>query len=332
MLIEREKGLFSIEDLTFTTAAPESEEAQEVIRSLSQIPKTLNPKYFYDQLGSQLFEQICSLPEYYPTRTEASILEEYAPEIASITGTCQLVELGSGSSSKTRFLLSAYQEGKYACEYVPIDVSKSAIAISVGQLHQDYPDLSIKALVGSYERAIAYLKFIPIPRRMIFFLGSSLGNFNPSECDRFFDNITSILSKGDYFLLGVDLEKSPTILEAAYNDSQGITAAFNLNMLNHLNKRFGGNFDVNFFAHEAIYNTTAKQIEMYLTSQKEQVVRLENIGLTIDLKDQESILTEISRKFNLEKIQVELQSKGLKTLKTYTDNNNWFALILCQKR
>lgn len=305
-------------------------DGEDVIQGLAKKQKTLPAKYFYDSRGSQLFEQICELPEYYPTRTEASILRQYAGEIARITGDCELVELGSGSSTKTRLLLKAYQSRNYSCKYVPVDVSASILKESALQLQVEYPALHVQGLIGTYEQALAQLTPASLPARMIFFLGSSLGNFTPQECDVLLNQITDVLAPGDYFLLGIDLQKPQHILEAAYNDSQGVTAAFNLNMLDHLNWRFQGNFDTGLFAHQAIYNPNENQIEMYLHCRASHVVNLESLGLNITWKTGETLLTEISRKFDLETVEKELDSKGLKTLKSFTDPKKWFGLLLCQ--
>ncbi|HLP90207.1 MAG TPA: L-histidine N(alpha)-methyltransferase [Nostocaceae cyanobacterium] len=330
MLAQNQAGNWQIKHLTTPTTASENQPGQDVIAGLSQTPKTIPPKYFYDDRGSQLFEEICELPEYYPTRTEAAILQKCAEEIAQITGACELVELGSGSSSKTRILLDAYQNQDYYCKYVPIDVSAGILKISVLQLQQEYPALQIQGLVGTYDQALSQLQPTDRPARMIFFLGSSMGNFMPKECDRFLHQIANILQPDDYFLLGIDLQKPKHILEAAYNDSQQVTAAFNLNMLSHLNWRFQGNFDTNLFTHQAIYNQQENQIEMYLHCQKTHLVHLQSLNLNISLEEGESILTEISRKFDLDIIQTELKSAGLKPLQIFTDPQKWFGLILCQ--
>jgi L-histidine Nalpha-methyltransferase len=305
-------------------------EGQDVIQGLTESPKSLPPKYFYDDLGSELFEKICELPEYYPTRTEAWILRQYANEIAQITGACELVELGSGSSTKTLFLLDAYQKIANYCKYIPIDVSRGILQSSVVKLQQKYPTFLIEGLIGTYEQALAKLKSTLASSRMIFFLGSSLGNFNHRECKIFLKQISQTLQPGDYFLLGIDLQKPKEILEPAYNDSQGVTAAFNLNVLSHLNWRFQGNFDLNLFNHQAIYNQTDAQIEMYLHCQKSHKVSLKALDLEVLFADGESILTEISRKFDLAIMQKQLETHGLKTVKTWTDPKQWFGLILCQ--
>ncbi|MEH1788724.1 MAG: L-histidine N(alpha)-methyltransferase [Nostoc sp.] len=305
-------------------------EGIDVIQGLTQSPKTLPPKYFYDDYGSELFEQICELPEYYPTRTEAWILRQYADEIVQITGACELVELGSGSSTKTEFLLDAYQKLTSCCRYIPIDVSRGILKSSVLKLQQKYPAFFIEGLIGTYEQALIRLESTFTLSRLIFFLGSSLGNFNPRECDDFLRQITKTLQVGDYFLLGIDLQKPKEILEPAYNDSQGVTAAFNMNILSHLNWRFQGNFDLSLFTHQAIYNQTDAQIEMYLHCQKSHKVSLETLDLQVLFADGESILTEISRKFDLVIMQKQLETHGLKILNTWTDPKHLFGLILCQ--
>ncbi len=308
-----------------------TDDGKDVIAGLTQNTKSLSPRYFYDDRGSQLFEQICELPEYYPTRTEASILQTHAAEIAQLTGQCELVELGSGSSTKTRLLLDAYTQLANSVQYIPIDVSGGILKDSAQQLLQDYPNLNIHGLVATYQQALANLEPTKLPGRMVFFLGSSLGNFTPQMCHRFFQQLTAALQRGEYFLLGIDLQKPKPIIEAAYNDSQGVTAAFNLNMLNHLNWRFQGNFDLDLFTHKAIYNQSECQIEMYLHSKSTHTVRLESLDLTVEFTEGEKILTEISRKFNLEEMQSDLEKQGLETLKVWTDPQQWFGMLLCQK-
>uniref|UniRef100_B8HYA1 Methyltransferase n=1 Tax=Cyanothece sp. (strain PCC 7425 / ATCC 29141) TaxID=395961 RepID=B8HYA1_CYAP4 len=303
----------------------------DVFEGLSQTPKTLPPKYFYDDRGSQLFEQICTLPEYYPTRTETWILQHYAGAIAELTGSCELVELGSGSSTKTRLLLDAYShQGESLC-YLPIDVSGGILKQSALELLQDYSGLKVHGLVATYEIGLQQLPQRQLPSRMILFLGSTLGNLTPSQCDRFFAQIGQTLQPGEFFLLGVDLQKSVAQLEAAYDDAQGVTAAFNLNMLQHLNWRFGGNFDLNQFCHRAFYNTVENQIEMHLESRCDQTVFLAELDLTIALQAGETIQTEISRKFKLSQIEQDLQTYGLKPLQSWTDPNHWFGLVLSQR-
>jgi L-histidine Nalpha-methyltransferase len=302
------------------------EDGADVVQGLSRSPKTVPPKYFYDDRGSQLFEKICDLPEYYLTRTETAILQHYAGAIAQHTGACELVELGSGSSTKTRILLEAYQAQNYPLCYRPIDVSGGILQSSAQRLLQTYEQLKIHALVGTYDQALQTLSAAYLPQRMICFLGSSLGNLSPEECDRFFDQVRLALRSGGYFLLGVDLHKSTAQLEAAYNDKQGITAAFNLNLLQHLNQRFNGNFDLAQFEHFAFYNTKLQQIEMHLRSLNSQTIDLKTLNLTAG----ETIRSEISRKFDVATLRSQLQAKGLQTLQIWQDTHQWFGLLLCQ--
>lgn len=327
------KQKIRIEYLVNETETQQNEPASgvDIINGLKNYQqKTLSPQYFYDDSGSLLFEQICQLPEYYPTRTETAILQDFALEISQLTGPTELVELGSGSSTKTRILLDAYQSLGYPLRYLPIDISGGILATSAYQLLEDYPSLQIHGIVGTYEQALQKLEPAPLPSRMICFLGSTLGNLTSTECDRFFSQITAALLPGEYFLLGIDLHKSTEILEAAYNDSEGITAAFNLNMLQHLNYRFDGNFDLKKFEHWAFYNSEKHQIEMHLRSLDNQTVHLKSLNLTVDFTPQETIRTEISRKFNLEIMENYLKSQGLTSVKTWTDPNSWFGLILAK--
>lgn len=328
-----QEGRLKIKRLVNLSTASERETnaGNDVIQGLTQTPKTLPPRYFYDDRGSELFEEICELPEYYPTRTEAAILQQYASEIAQLTGACELVELGSGSSTKTRLLLDAYEGLGYPLRYLPIDVSAGILESSAEQLLFDYPLLQVQGLVSTYELALQHLTPTQLPSRMIFFLGSTLGNLNSQECEIFFSQIKAALEVGEYFLLGIDLQKPKHLLEAAYNDSQGVTAEFNLNMLKHLNKHFQGNFDTNLFEHWAFYNEQLHQIEMHLRSLKTHSVRLESLDLTVDFQASETIMTEISRKFNLELMKQELQAKNLKPIQAWTDQKQWFGLILCQR-
>lgn len=303
----------------------------DVVAGLQQTPKTLPPQYFYDDRGSQLFEAICQLPEYYPTRTETQILRTYGRAIAHVTGPCELVELGSGSSTKTRLLLDAYGDLGYPLCYVPNDVSAGILEQSALALLADYPQLHIRGLIGTYELALQRLESTPLPARMICFLGSTLGNLQPPACDAFFSRVMAALQTGDYFLLGVDLRKPLPVLETAYNDSQGVTAAFNLNMLRHLNHRFHGNFDLEQFEHWAFYNPVQHRIEMHLRSLKAQSVDLKSLGFTVAIAPEETIITEISRKFSLAGMKTYLRTQGLCPLGVWTDPLEWFGLFLAQR-
>jgi dimethylhistidine N-methyltransferase len=318
------------------TSHPQSyiNNGHDVIQGLQQSPKTLPPHYFYDDRGSLLFEQICELPEYYPTRTEASILTAIADELVNLTGACDFIELGSGSSTKTRILLSAFHRQMIQLRYIPVDVSEAILIENAQAILATYPGLSIQGLVSTYQLALDQLPDHDCPHRLMAFLGSSLGNFPPAACADFFKQVSHALDGGDYFLLGVDLRKPVGILEAAYNDAQGITAAFNLNMLRHLNWRFQGNFDLEQFEHHAWFNDDASQIEMHLRSLRPQTVHLERLGLTVNFAKGETILTEVSRKFSLTgptSITDQLAQHDLMPLQVWTDEKAWFALILSQK-
>ena len=326
-------------DYLLDTQVIEKDDIRDVICGLQNTPKSIPARYFYDEYGSQLFEQICQLPEYYPTRTEAIILKQYAAEIVEQTQAAELVELGSGSSTKTRFILDAYNNIDTPLYYTPVDVSGSMLEDTARNLLKEYPQLKIQGKVATYDRALEQISTYSLGKRLIIFLGSSIGNFNHEECDRFIEQVTTALNPGDYFLLGIDLyaqryplgQKPIEILEAAYNDAQQVTAAFNLNMLQHLNNRFQANFNLDLFKHKAIYNTDQNQIEMYLISQEQQSVNLDSLNLNIKLKKEEAILTEISRKFDLQQMKQYLKNNGLNLVKAYTDPQQWFGLLLCQK-
>ncbi|MBW4668896.1 MAG: L-histidine N(alpha)-methyltransferase [Cyanomargarita calcarea GSE-NOS-MK-12-04C] len=324
------KQRLEIQRLLEPTLVVSPSAGSDVVKGLTQIPKSLPPRYFYDDRGSDLFEQICELPEYYVTRTETSILQNCASDIAKITGACELVELGSGSSTKTRILLDAYTQQSLPLRYLPIDVSAGILETSAIQLLADYPSLQVHAIAGTYEFALQQIIPRRLPSRMICFLGSTLGNMNPQECDLFFSQIIDGLQVGEYFLLGVDLQKPKHLLEAAYNDSQRVTAAFNLNMLDHLNRRFEGNFDTTQFEHWAFYNESEHQIEMHLKSASSHTVELDALNLSVNFVLGETIRTEISRKFDIENLRQQLTLRGLVPQKVWTDSNNWFGLLLCQ--
>jgi L-histidine Nalpha-methyltransferase len=303
----------------------------DVVAGLTAQPKSLPPKYFYDDRGSDLFEQITTLPEYYLTRTETAILQAHATDIAHQVGPCELLELGSGSSTKTRYLLNAMRRLGYSLRYIPVDVSGGMLEATAQQLLIEYPSLVVHGLAGTYDAALHHpLPATPYPR-MVAFIGSTLGNLTPAECQVLLGQISATLQPGDYFLLGVDLEKETTVLEQAYNDSQGITAAFNLNMLSHLNWRFQGNFQPEQFQHRAFYNPAARQIEIYIDSLQAQTVHLQRLNLTVDFAEDEPMLSEISRKFNLATLTEDLAAVNLPVQTVFTDAQQWFGLLLCQK-
>ncbi len=322
---------FSLENHLLTHPLSYTSKGEDVVAGLRRSPKSLPAHYFYDHDGSQLFEEICGLPEYYPTRTETAILATVADTIATTTGPCDLIELGSGSSTKTRLLLDAYRHHHYPLRYLPVDVSDRLLEDSARSILADYAQITVYGLISTYALALAELPPCDFPRRLIIFLGSSLGNFTPAQVEEFFQQVYNALEPGDYFLLGVDLEKPTQILEAAYNDAQGVTAAFNLNCLQHLNWRFDGNFNLEKFRHDAHFNADLSQIEMHLVSQVSQDVTLKKLDLSVHFDSGERLLTEISRKFKPMAIANDLSRHGLTPQQTWTDSQQWFGLILCQR-
>ncbi len=318
--------------IDLATDLPQTDDGRDVIQGLTQTPKTLPCRYFYDDRGSELFEQITDLPEYYPTRTEQSILDTYVSEIIALTGACELIELGSGSSRKTHTLLTAYSQLPDPLHYYPIDVSAGILRSTALDLLATYPQLNVCGVAGTYERALAQLPPRIIENRLLMFLGSTMGNLDDRSRDIFLTQVQQALQPGEFFLLGVDLQKPIEILEAAYNDAQGVTAAFNLNVLRHLNDRFDGNFNLVQFTHLAFFNPIASQIEMHLKSSIDQTVKLKALDLEISLKSGETIHTEISRKFNLPALTDTLTDHALQPLKIWTDSQSWFGLILCQRQ
>lgn len=330
-VISRDRLTIEYRTLAKSTTNATAEDGKDVITGLTQVPKALPPKYFYDDVGSQLFEAITQLPEYYLTRTERQILEKSAGAIADLVGPCDLVELGSGSSSKTRILLNAYRQLGSSLRYVPVDVSGGMLEESARTLLKEYPSLTIYGLVSTYEATLADLPATDFPHRMIAFIGSTLGNLSTTQCQTFFQEVSQALVAGDYFLLGVDLHKDKATLEAAYNDQQGVTAAFNLNMLKHLNWRFQGDFDPSQFRHVAVYNDRDRQIEMYIESLQDQTVTLKALNLTLSFARGEKLLSEISRKFDLDLLSQALREHGLQVTRTFTDEKRWFGLLLCKR-
>lgn len=303
----------------------------DVVAGLTAPAKSLPCKYFYDAHGSELFDQICDTPEYYTTRTEYAILEACAGEIAKATGPAELVELGSGAARKTHLLLDAYSAEGGPLNFVPIDVSDTMLVDSSRDLISRYDDLTIHAIAGTYEQALEALQSAPGgmgDRRLFVFLGSTIGNFSATQRGRFLSRIFDAMKPGDYFLMGFDRIKDRDVLNAAYNDAQGITAAFNLNILTHLNARFDGDFDPARFNHVAFFNEEESRIEMHLESQADQHVRLTGLNLEIDFTAGERIHTEISTKFDTDKLAAELGAIGFVRAADWSDARRWFSLML----
>ncbi|MEY9841647.1 dimethylhistidine N-methyltransferase/ergothioneine biosynthesis protein EgtC [Streptacidiphilus sp. EB103A] len=298
----------------------------DVRQGLAAQPKTLPPKWFYDELGSKLFEQITELPEYYPTRAEQEILQKRAPEIAAITRARSLVELGSGSSRKTRLLLDALTALGTLQRYSPLDVSASALTEAGEALCRDYPALRVTAAVTDFEHDLP-LHDEPGPR-LLAFLGSTIGNLDPAERTDFYALLRRSLSADDVLLLGADLVKDPGVLVAAYDDSQGVTGAFNKNVLHVLNRELDADFDPDAFEHRAVWNAEAERIEMHLLSRTEQRVKIPAVDLSVAFAAGESLRTEISTKFRRESLTVELAAAGFTVRRWWTDRASRFALLL----
>jgi L-histidine N-alpha-methyltransferase len=300
--------------------------AADVRRGLTRHPKRLPPKYFYDDRGSRLFEAICELPEYYPTRTEHALLTEIADAVIAATRPTQMVELGSGASRKTRVLLDALTRVEPAATYMPIDVSESTLRHSAAALRVAYPSLRVHAIVADYERGLPRLA--GAGSRLVVFLGSTIGNFVPPDDVTFLRRLAEHLTPGEHLLLGVDLVKPVARLHAAYNDAAGVTAEFNRNVLRVLNRELQADFDLERFEHVAFYDPSSAQIEMHLRARTAHTVRLAALDLTIAFRAGETIHTESSRKFTRATAAAMLGAAGFRLDRWYTSSDNAFALAL----
>jgi len=309
----------------------DEDDGVDVAEGLGATRKWLPCRYFYDATGSELFERICATPEYYPTRTERAILEGRASEIASLTGPCELVELGSGSARKTRVLLQAYAADADKVHFVPIDVSDGVLEESSRRLLARIEELTIRGFAGTYEQALASLHPTPAPARMFLFLGSTIGNFSDRRRRAFLCRVRDAMTDGDYFLIGFDRIKDKAVLEAAYNDAAGLTARFNRNILHHLNARFHGNFVPDRFAHLAFYDEARERIEMHLASERPQRVRLADLDLDVNMERDETIHTEISRKFDPDALASELDGLGFARTALWSDEREWFSVLLVRR-
>jgi L-histidine Nalpha-methyltransferase len=302
----------------------------DVRETLLNRPRSLSPKYFYDERGSELFDQICSTPEYYPTRTENNLLSKYAVDIINKTQPEQILELGSGYSVKTRRLFDACQHISHNCTYAPFDVCEEALIESAKKLSKEYQWLNLKPLLGDYNGGLGNLPSAN-GTHLYVFLGSTIGNFEQQDALAFINELYKTMRDGDHFLIGVDRVKKTDVLHAAYNDSQGITAEFNLNVLRVLNRELNANFDINEFSHSAVFNTDKERIEMRLTSNIEQEVQIEELDKTIQFKKDESILTEISQKYTYSGIEEMLTEAGFSITDHFEDENEYFSLVLASK-
>jgi L-histidine Nalpha-methyltransferase len=304
--------------------------AEDVLDGLTRPFKELPPKHFYDARGSELFERICELPEYYPTRTERAILHARAGAIAAATGAREVVELGAGYATKTRVLLDALAEAGTLERYVPVDVSEVTVRACADQLADEYPGLDVHGLVGDFERHLDALPRAPGPR-LIAFLGGTIGNFLPGARRRFLRTLAGRLAPGDHLLLGTDLVKDPGVLEAAYDDAAGVTADFNRNVLHVVNAELGADFDPEAFDHVAFFDTDREWIEMRLRARSRQVVRIPAVGLTVHFAAREELRTEISAKFTAERLDGDLRAAGLRLARWFTDPEDLFAVSLSRR-
>lgn len=294
---------------------------EDVLSGLAKNQRRIPPKYFYDQTGSRLFDAICQLPEYYPTRTEIGLLKQYGAEMAEYMGEGSvLVEFGSGSSLKIRLLLNALQPAAY----LPIDISREHLFDSARELAEEYPLVAVHAICADYTRPLVLPEGFAGKPKGGFFPGSSIGNFEPEEARQFLERIATLLGSGSGLLIGVDLKKEVALLNAAYNDSQGITAAFNLNLLQRINRELEGNFDLASFEHHALYNAAEGRVEMHLVSRKKQVVTVSN--QVFEFQAGETLHTENSYKYTIEEFQQLASSAGFQPQRVWTDPQDLFSV------
>ncbi|HTA15488.1 MAG TPA: L-histidine N(alpha)-methyltransferase [Solirubrobacteraceae bacterium] len=301
--------------------------ADDVLDGLTRPFKELPPKHFYDARGAELFDQICELPEYYPTRTERSILQETAGELASTTAAAELVELGSGTASKTRVLLDALHRAGTLKLYIPVDVTESMVRDCAQELTSEYPGLRVHGVIGDFERHLDRVPDSEGPR-LVVFLGGTIGNFPPGSRRRFLRDISKLLGPEDHLLMGTDLVKDPQVLTQAYDDAQGVTAEFNRNLLRVLNRELKADFDPDDFDHVAVFNREHEWIEMRLRARREHTTTVHDLGLSVHFEQGEEMRTEISAKFTRERVEDDLSAAGLEIVSWLTDPQELFALTL----
>jgi len=303
--------------------------ARAVARGLNDTPRWVPSRFLYDARGSWLFERICELPEYYPTRTEASILAAHAPAIAEATGPVTLIELGSGTSVKTSYLLGAYAAAAERVEYVSVDVSPAALAEAERRMAAEHPGVRVRGVEGRYEDA--FRLFRHHSPCMVLFLGSTVGNLNHAESLSFWQQVSDHLTSADFFLLGVDLVKDRRVLEAAYNDTAGVTARFTKNLWARMNRELDAGVDLDALQHVARYDAAWQRIEIFTRFTAPQNVRIAPLDLDIAIGAGEMVMTEISRKFVVENLTRYLACFGLHVQRVCTDPRTWFAVLLLQK-
>ena len=302
--------------------------AQDVAYGLAAPQKWLPPKYFYDERGSHLYEQICALPEYYPYRAEREILSTHAAEIHAEIGHLALVEFGSGSATKTRHLLSAYEWTGQPFRYCPVDISREILWDTANRLLQEYSRVEIHAMHADFAGQPEVIQAFQLEQKAVAFFGSSLGNFTPAESVEFLRRTAAILGPEDVFLLGIDLKKSPAILLPAYDDAQGVTAAFNRNLLHRINRELGGRFDPHRFEHLALYNEEQSRIEMHLRSRQAQHVPIVKIEQVVSFGKDETIHTESSYKYTVDEVRELGYQANLALRRAWFDARRYFLLAL----
>lgn len=304
--------------------------AEDVRAGLATMPKRLSCRFFYDAEGSRLFEEISGLPEYYLTRAEREILHRFAEEIVGLVPEpVLLIELGSGSATKTEIMLETLGRRQRPVRYIPVDISPTALTESAGNLLGRYPWLEIIAIAGDYEYGLDQLSVLGASPKLILWLGSNIGNLERREAAGLLRRIRAGMKADDRILIGIDLRKDRAILERAYNDSRGVTARFNLNLLARINRELGGQFDLTAFRHQAIYDETLGRIEMHLMSVRPQTVAIQRLGLSVSFEAGERIHTENSYKYSPEEIEALAKAAGLKILGQWFDQAHLFSDILC---
>jgi len=305
--------------------------AEEIGDTLQQSKKSISPKFFYDQTGSKIFDEICSLPEYYPYNAETEILEQIEQKLLPyLSDEFHLVELGSGSSVKTRLLIDVLFKSQKHLQYFPIDISE-ILYQSAKNLCMDYPNLTVTGVVDTFENGLDFIEHYDNKPNLITFLGSSFGNFEQSEGMVFLKKINNLMKSNDLFLIGLDLKKDSNVLYNAYNDSQNTTAKFNLNVLKRINTELGGNFNLENFEHHVIYNEKKGRIEMYLRSLSEQSIKISKSDLFINLSKNELIHTENSHKFSISQIESTFRDSNFEKLEIWFDSRKYFAMVLVKK-
>ncbi len=328
------RPVLDTEAITIQSCVSEAEErvlADDVLDGLTRPFKELPPKHFYDARGSELFEQICELPEYYPTRTERQILEDNAAAIVEETRAAELVELGSGSAEKARILLDAMDQAGTLRRYVPLDVSEQALKSAARQLVAEYDGLQVDGVIGDFERHLDSVPDADGPR-LVALLGGTIGNFPPGTRRRVLREIGRLLGPDDRLLLGTDLVKDPAVIEAAYADPGGITAEFNRNVLRVINRELGADFSPDAFDHIAFFDRRNEWIEMRLRARRAHSVLIAGLGLRVEFAAGEELRTEISAKFTRRKIEADFRAAGLELETWYTDPKGLFAVSLAARR